>query len=221
MNDNNVGVEYPTGVMRAISGMYVNIGKPDPATLLMADIAWGLGRQLRYNGHMQQDYTIAHHCIIMSYYVPEEYALEALLHDASETYTGDIIYPLKELLRKKSKTFDTIDGNLSGAIFNKFGDAPTRARCVVDGKYVMSDLVHEADHALYKHEAHSFDDGRPGEFSEEMHSAWMEAVQSHEDYWGAAYYCYMHRYFELIKAAVTRDRINELVAPMWYRNDDV
>jgi len=62
------------------------------------DIAHALSLLCRYNGHVQRFYSVAEHCVLMSYAVPEEYALWALLHDATEAYVGDMIRPLKQFM---------------------------------------------------------------------------------------------------------------------------
>lgn len=63
----------------------------------IGDIAWSLAHQPRFKGHTKKPYTVAEHCVRMSYMVSEEAALWALLHDAAEAYIGDIPAPLKHL----------------------------------------------------------------------------------------------------------------------------
>ena len=59
------------------------------------DIAWGLAAKGRFSGQIKQMYPISRHCINVSYCVPQAYALEALLHDASEWVLGDMPRPVK------------------------------------------------------------------------------------------------------------------------------
>jgi hypothetical protein len=68
------------------------------------DIATSLAKQCRYNGHCDGFYSVAEHSHIISRalendHYPREIQRLGLLHDASETYTGDIIRPLKNALR--------------------------------------------------------------------------------------------------------------------------
>lgn len=201
---------------RTISGQIVHVIGPDPVTLRMDDIAWSLGRQLRYNGHMQQDYTVAHHCVIMSYVVPPPYALEALLHDSGEAYMGDITWPVKQLFPE----LEEIESELTYDIMDKYG--PSELSYCLDtstGSYVMSDVVRAADELLYQHECFAFGD-RPGVYNGNIQIAWQRAIDDHVELWGAAYYPFIHRYYELIGADVTRAQINEAVEPIWYKNHE-
>ena len=60
-------------------------------------IAGALSRLCRFTGHTSTFYSVAEHSVWCSHNVPEEFALEALLHDASEAYFGDMSSPLKSL----------------------------------------------------------------------------------------------------------------------------
>jgi hypothetical protein len=72
--------------------------KADEVNIL--DIALGLSRSNRFNGHSSHPYNVAQHSIICSYYpqLTPEQAMEALLHDAGEAYIGDMPRPAKALM---------------------------------------------------------------------------------------------------------------------------
>ncbi len=62
------------------------------------DIAASLSKVCRFGGHTEKFYSVAEHCVLASYMVPQGItALHALMHDASEAYLGDVSSPLKDL----------------------------------------------------------------------------------------------------------------------------
>lgn len=63
------------------------------------DISHHLALTVRYNGALPWNYSVAHHSLLVADIVPEELKLAALLHDAPEAYTGDLVSPAKKLLK--------------------------------------------------------------------------------------------------------------------------
>jgi 5'-deoxynucleotidase YfbR-like HD superfamily hydrolase len=66
-----------------------------PEDIDIRDIAHALSNQCRFSGHVSEFYSVAQHSVIVSYAVPSEWALDALIHDAVETYLQDLVRPLK------------------------------------------------------------------------------------------------------------------------------
>lgn len=192
MNSSKAGVVAgqlrQPGIMTLISGRRIDLANCTLDDIDITDIAWGLGRTLRYGGHIRQDYTVAHHSIVMSYVVDSIHAKEALLHDAAEAYIGDIIWPFKCLFPEVAE-FENV---LLGKIMKKFG-------VDVDfygDEYRMSFPVKDADQRLMEHEC--FDQGiRPGIFHNDIESAWLFAGHEHETYWYAGQYAFLERFDEL------------------------
>lgn len=68
---------------------------PHPDDIRITDIARALSMQCRFNGHLKKFYSVAQHSVWVSEKVPAGFEMEGLLHDASETYIGDLIRPVK------------------------------------------------------------------------------------------------------------------------------
>lgn len=110
----------------------------DPDNIDEFDIAHSLAMQCRYNGHVSRFYSVAEHCVHMSFVVPEEDALWALLHDATEAYVGDMVRPLK----KHIPIFSEIEDRIMLAVCEKFHL----------NQNFMPDSVKEADNRIIENE---------------------------------------------------------------------
>ena len=71
---------------------------PRPEEVTIKDIAHALSLICRFNGHCKCFYSVAEHCVRATYLVSREDAPYALLHDAVEAFTGDVITPVKNQL---------------------------------------------------------------------------------------------------------------------------
>lgn len=90
---------------------------PRPEDIDVRDIAHALSNICRYGGHVQQFYSVAEHCVLMSRALrreghSREVQLAALLHDATEAYVGDMIRPLKRMLPAYSEA----EGKVAAAL---------------------------------------------------------------------------------------------------------
>jgi len=68
-------------------------------TFSAGQIAKSISKLCRFTGHTGVFYSVAEHSVAVSRMVPEELALEALMHDAHEMLIGDMAYPLKQYLK--------------------------------------------------------------------------------------------------------------------------
>lgn len=84
------------GGIRTYTGRSFEPLNPDPADISIEDIAHALSNNCRFTGHVKSFYSVAQHSVLCSRIVPDEYALTALLHDASEAYLSDIARPIKQ-----------------------------------------------------------------------------------------------------------------------------
>lgn len=95
---------------------------PRPDEVNPADIVHALARIGRFGGHASPFYSVAQHSSI-AHDLAKESTRDplapkvALLHDAAEAYIGDVIHPLKVLL----KEIKAIETGILGAIFSRFG----------------------------------------------------------------------------------------------------
>jgi 5'-deoxynucleotidase YfbR-like HD superfamily hydrolase len=114
------------------------------------DIAHALSKVQRFGGHAPGHYSVAEHSIRVARMVPDRYKLEALLHDATEAYLGDVVTPLKQHL----PDYKRIESMAYRTIATLFGIPAT-----------TSDMVREADQWILRLELHElFGWEHPGEF---------------------------------------------------------
>jgi 5'-deoxynucleotidase YfbR-like HD superfamily hydrolase len=99
------------------TGKHFDLIDPQPDMIDVIDIASALANLCRFSGHCRFYYSVAQHSAMASQIVPPEFAMEALLHDASEAYLGDITRPLKQLL----PDYRQIEHKVEGAIRHRFG----------------------------------------------------------------------------------------------------
>lgn len=105
------------------------------------DIGVALGNVCRFSGHTPWHYSVAQHSLLMSYQVPERFALEALLHDAAEAYMGDVPAPIRSGLSCYNAVMELVEA----AIASKYGLV-----------YPWPDKVIEADKRMFATECVAF-----------------------------------------------------------------
>lgn len=106
-------------------------------------IATSLSQINRWNGHTNVPYSVAQHSLLVSSLVPEEFAFEALLHDAAEAYVGDCPKPLKKLLPQ----YQAIEEQHYRVIADHYGLPPQTSDIVkqADAKALLMENVYHRD----------------------------------------------------------------------------
>jgi len=110
-------------------GHVVDFLKPDPSQIHIGDIATGLAREARFTGQTRLDrepYNVALHSLLTAAICRVEFNRpdlvgQALLHDASEAYLGDLNSPAKRLCPE----YKVIEKRLMKVIMQKYLDIDT------------------------------------------------------------------------------------------------
>ncbi len=99
--DHETIVTVTDGFLRTISSSDFSLVNPEESVVRITDIAHALSMICRYGGHIPEFYSVAQHSYLVSEHIKgdEELKLQGLLHDAAEAYLGDVIAPLKPLLK--------------------------------------------------------------------------------------------------------------------------
>ena len=139
-------------------GAKFNLSTISEDDIHLSDIVLALPNLCRYNGLIPFFYSVAQHSTILCNYILQhvgdvELAKYALLHDASEAYVGDLIYPLK----RQAPTFTEFETRISNIIFKKYGIDSTLAdtfeeydRRIAMNEMVWLDLIKPKDLPLYE-----------------------------------------------------------------------
>lgn len=107
------------GSIATFTGQQVDPLNPDPATIVIADIAHALACVNRFTGHLKIPVSVAQHSISVSLLCDPEDALQGLLHDASEAYICDVASPVKH--SPVMAGYREAEDRLQRVIYAKFG----------------------------------------------------------------------------------------------------
>lgn len=102
---------------QTFTGLKIHPRDPSPDEITLEDIARGLANTCRFSGQCRRFYSVAQHSVLVSHLVPQEHAMQGLMHDAAEAYIGDITRPIKMIV----PVFSTLEDRVLGAIAAKFG----------------------------------------------------------------------------------------------------
>ena len=95
--------------IKTFTGQHIDYRNVRAEQIDIEDIATALSNICRFCGHVPEFYSVAQHSVLCSLIVPDEFAFEALMHDATEAYVQDIPAPLKRLLPDYRQIEDLVD----------------------------------------------------------------------------------------------------------------
>lgn len=101
------------------SGKKIDLTDLKPADLAIEDVAHALSLINRFNGHTTKAINVAYHSVFVALLVPYQHKLQALLHDASEAYLGDITHWLKQT--PGFQAYRDAEAQLQRMIYRHFG----------------------------------------------------------------------------------------------------
>jgi len=117
--------------IRTFTGHRVHVHDPARAladrAIHILDIAHALSMVCRFNGHCNEFYSVAQHCVLVARAANPADKMWALLHDAHEAYLGDLVSPLKNRM-PEWKTLESAWDVVIRARFAAPGSADQRAR---------------------------------------------------------------------------------------------
>ncbi len=114
--DEDRGTTGGAGSIETYTGVLFDPSEELPAYNL-EDIAHALGMCVRYNGHVNNFYSVAEHCVLVSRIMQDksqsrELGFEGLMHDALEAYLSDVPAPFKPLLPDYKALDDKLERSL-------------------------------------------------------------------------------------------------------------
>lgn len=104
--------------MLSKSGKELDLENPKVEDVDWNDIGEALAKTCRYGGHCRGFYSVARHSINVARLLKPEMQIYGILHDAHESWTGDIIQPMKQLLGYQIKQ---IERRIDPVIFEAAG----------------------------------------------------------------------------------------------------
>lgn len=107
--------------IRLRSGHYLDLANPQPDQFTLEDIAGALSKICRFGGQCDYFYSVAEHsylcvCVAERDGLPLDTQQAVLLHDAAESFIGDMVKPLKIMM----PGYAEVEARVEAAIAEKF-----------------------------------------------------------------------------------------------------
>lgn len=105
-------------------GHSIDLVRPQPANMVLADISFALARIPRFTGHSCRPYSVAEHSLLVAEIMEKCLGqttpgalFAALMHDAHEAYIGDMSAPVKLVL---GEAWANLEGRLQRTLRQAF-----------------------------------------------------------------------------------------------------
>jgi len=153
-DQNRLEEQAPRTWQRMLSGRSLNLINPSAVDIEIHDIALGLSRNTRWNGQTtgEHGWSVAQHSLLVVEILqqhnpqsPSWVLLAALLHDAAEYVTHDLITPLKAAV---GDVFKVIEDRLQAAIHTRYS-LPVILPNEVKANIKRADLIAAATEAVH------------------------------------------------------------------------
>ncbi len=173
--------------MKSLSGFcdnrIIDIFNIKSSDILLEDIINTLPNICRYNGLVGEGYySVAQHCYELSEIFPTvELKQAALLHDAVEIFTGDLIYPIKEICPE----FIALEDRILKLIFRKF-----------NVNYDLLERIKTFDRRICLDEMKALNIGIPEWFNKQYKPLEINIVPLSPKQSREVYKSYINRYFK-------------------------
>jgi len=205
------------------TGKLVDVHDLRPQDIELADVAHSLALVCRWSGHTRRFYSVAEHCVRVSYeaealgrerslapHLVKRVAFEGLMHDGEEAYPpGDIATPFKQ--HAASQVLVEVQERIRAAICSRFGLGDE-----------LPELVHRADRVLLATEARDLmaGDWMPADCEPQRHP--LQLTWSP----GQAELIFLRRFQELSDESDgagddVREALQHLLPPRWVEVDSI
>ena len=101
-------------------GLEFNLDDPQASLVDPYDIGHALANINRFTGHTLRPYSVAEHSLLVARLAPAEHKLQALLHDATEAYVGD----LNSMVKRQCPAFQELEDRVRLAVAQRFRVEP-------------------------------------------------------------------------------------------------
>lgn len=149
----------------------------------IGDVLHCLPALARFNGYTRKHYSVAQHSVIVARLAAVDHGRThpvtraALIHDAAETYTGDLVVPFKQRMPQYQELEEEIDAKVWAAFGLPF-DTDREGGLVQQVKrYDRMACILECQRLLfYEHSSPEMRRIIPGEWNQQIGSAHLEAA---------------------------------------------